>query len=123
MLCRFMSSTSATMVSSVRVRPVSGCHSWRLTPRSEIGLPFTVRTPSTTATVRKPMRSGIRSPASETSSPVYRRGCSSDQGSTPSITYGPAGSASDMPSSGTDSDTRQGAVTSTARVPCRVVWS
>ena len=109
-----MASTSASIVSADSVRPVRGSHSCRLTPRSRIGAPLTVRTPSTTATRRNPIVTGIRS-SPVTISPAYSRGRSSDHGSTPSITCGPAGSASARPSSGTLS--RAGEVVCTASVP------
>lgn len=52
---RFMSSRSARIVSSSRVRSVRGCHSWRLTPRKTIFPPLTVMMSPSMATVRNPI--------------------------------------------------------------------
>ena len=59
-LWAFISSTSRRMTASVTARPRSGSHSWRLTPRSSTRRPLTRSSPSSTATVRKPIRSGDR---------------------------------------------------------------
>ncbi len=64
------------------------------------------------------MRSGTRSP-SVTSSPVYSRGTSADQGSTGTVTLSPV--AMSMPSSATV--TRPSTSESTFRVPVPARWS
>ncbi len=66
MLCRFIASTSARIVSWGSARPKSGWNSCRLTPRSASGVPFTSSTPSTMDTVRNPTRSDTVSPAVDT---------------------------------------------------------
>ena len=88
MLCCFISSTSASIVSRSSARPVSGCHSCRLTPRSRIGRPLTVNTPSTIATVRNPIRTDtVSSGVDRVNS--YSRGDSAVHGSIKGTEIGP----------------------------------
>src|SRR5674476_1499290 len=99
MLWRFMRHSSSRMVSHVQVRPVSGCHSCRLTPLNSTGRPLRRISEPTISTVRNPIRSRTVSDGVDTYA-SYRRGSSFDHGLTGPV-HGDAGSASVMPSSGT----------------------
>src|SRR5664280_1978091 len=99
MLWRVMRHSSSRIVSHVNVRPVSGCHSCRLTPLNSTGRPLRRISEPTISTVRNPMRSRTVSAGVDTYA-SYKRGSSFDHGSTGPV-HGAAGSTSAMPSSGT----------------------
>src|SRR5450756_347414 len=95
MLFCFIRVISAIMSAELRVRPVRGFHSCRLTPRREIACPLIRYTPSTISTRRKPTRVETRSTTdafasrSSTTS-VYSSGRSADQSrgdTTGSVSY------------------------------------
>jgi len=104
----------ARMVVSSRLRPVSGCHSCRFTPRNRTVRPLSRIWPSLTSTRRNPIRKRI-SPPALLSTAEYRWGRSSDQGSAAEIRCSALASAPAMPSSGTD--TVAGWSVSTCRMP------
>src|SRR6266508_3942677 len=118
-LCRSISSTSSSMSRSVTARPRSGWNSCRLTPLNSTRFPFTVSTPLSMATVRKPTR--VRTvPPGAVSVASYSRGTSALHGST-SATAASSPVASSRPSSGTTTVPATSASTRNVPLPSR--WS